>query len=110
MSNAVLVLVSAVSICSQKLSVAAVAFEAMLTCCMSVSVVVAPWPSSHASQVPECGGSVLVLLMTRFVDCVVVTVQGDGFADPFSNPGLPRICVVVLPPPDAVTVRDTVAV
>src|SRR5215472_18580183 len=82
----------------------------MLTCCISVSVVVLPCPSSQASQVPECGGSVLVLLMTRFVDCVVVTVQGDGLADPFSKPGFPRICAVVLPPPEAATVRARVAV
>ena len=41
-SNAVVVLVSAVSIWSQKVSVAAVAFEAMETCCMSVSVWVVP--------------------------------------------------------------------
>ena len=30
--------------------------------------------------------------------------------DPFSNPGLPSICVVVLPPPDALTVRAIVVV
>src|SRR4029077_18525518 len=29
---------------------------------------------------------------------------------PFSNPGLPSICVVVLPPPDALTVRAMVVV
>jgi hypothetical protein len=67
---------------------AEVALEGMLTCCMIESVVVEPWPSSHASQVPECGGSALVLLITLFVDCVVVTVQGLGLEDPFSNPGL----------------------
>ena len=41
-SKAVVVLVSAVSMCSQKLSVAAVALDAMLTCCRMLSVVVAP--------------------------------------------------------------------
>lgn len=41
-SNAVVVLVSAVSMWSQKVSVAAVAFEAMAACCISVSVWVAP--------------------------------------------------------------------
>jgi hypothetical protein len=55
---------------------------------MSESVVVEPWPSSHASHVPECGDSALVLLITLFVDCVVVTVQGLALDDPFSNPGL----------------------
>ena len=62
-SNAVVVLVSAVSMCSQKLSVAAVAFDAMVTCCMMVSVVAAPKPSIQASNVPECGGSVLEFSM-----------------------------------------------
>lgn len=41
-SNAVVVVVSAVSMCSQKVSVAAVAFDAMETCCISVSVCVVP--------------------------------------------------------------------
>lgn len=27
----------------------------------------------------------------------LVTVHGAGFVDPFSKPGLPRICVVVPP-------------
>lgn len=52
-SKAVVVLVSAVSICSQNVSVAAVAVGSMLTCCMIESVVVAAWPSSHASHAPE---------------------------------------------------------
>jgi len=34
-----------------------------------------------------------------------VTLHGAGLADPFSNPGLPRICVVV---PPEVTVREIV--
>lgn len=108
-SKAVVVLVSAVSMCSQKVSVAAVAFAGMLTCCMIESVVAEPWPSSQASHVPECGDSVLVLLMILLVVCVVVTVQGAGLVDPFSNPGLPRICVVP-PPPAALTVRAIVVV
>lgn len=37
-------------------------------------------------------------------------VQGAGLVDPFSNPGLPRICVVVPPPPATLTVRAIVAV
>ena len=40
-SNFVVVVVSAVSMCSQKLKEAAVAFDAIVTCCISVSVVVA---------------------------------------------------------------------
>ena len=82
------VVVSAVSMCNQKLSVAEVVLEGTLTCCMIESVVVEPWPSSHASHAPECGGSALVLLINLLVDCVVVTVQGLGLEDPFSNPGL----------------------
>ena len=34
-----------------------------------------------------------------------VTLQGAGFVEPFSNPGLPRICVVV---PPEVTVSEIV--
>jgi hypothetical protein len=50
------------------------------------------------------------LLITRGVEAVVETVHGAGLEEPFSNPGLPRICVVPPPPPDAVTVRETLAV
>ena len=57
------VVVSAVSMCSQKLSVAAVAFDAMLTCCITVSVVAVPQPFIQASNVPECGGSEVELLI-----------------------------------------------
>ena len=39
-----------------------------------------------------------------------VAVQGAGLVDPVSNPGLPSNCVVVFPPPDAVTVRAIVVV
>ena len=52
---------------------------------------------------PLCGGSLAELLTTP-----VVTVQGAGLAEPFSNPGLPRICVVV--PPPAVTESEIVVV
>lgn len=97
-SNLVVVVVSAVSTCSQKLNVAAVALEAMLTCCIIVSVFVVPKPSSHASKVPECGGSDVELLMISMGECVEVRVQGLGLDGPFSNPGLPSICEVVLPP------------
>lgn len=62
-SKAVVVLVSAVLMCSQKLNVAAVAFAGMVTCCITVSVVVVPQPFIQASNVPVCGGSVAELLM-----------------------------------------------
>lgn len=47
-SNILVVVVSAVSMCSQKLKVAEFAVDGMVTCCMMVSVVVVPKPSSHA--------------------------------------------------------------
>jgi len=103
-SNAVVVVVSAVSTCSQKVSVATVAFAGMVTCCITVSVCAEPKPSSHASQVPPCAGSLVELLITP-----VLTTHGEGAVDPFSNPGLPSSCVDV-PPPVAVTVSATLAV
>jgi hypothetical protein len=104
-SKAVVVLVSAVSMCSQKVSVAAVALEAIETCCITVSVCAVPKPSSHASHVPACGGS-LAELFTTPED----VTHGAVFVDPFSNPGLPRTCVVVVPPPEAAIVSATVVV
>jgi hypothetical protein len=104
-SNAVVVLVSAVSIWSQNVSVAAVAFAAIETCCITVSVWADPKPSSHASHVPPCGGSLAELLITP-----ELVTQGAGDVDPFSKPGFPRICVVVVPPPEAVIVNAIVAV
>jgi len=44
----VVVVVSAVSMCNQKLRVAEVEVDGMVTCCMIVSVVVVPKPSSQA--------------------------------------------------------------
>ena len=41
-SNAVVVLVSAVSMCNQNVSVAAVAAAGIVTCCITVSVCVVP--------------------------------------------------------------------
>lgn len=108
-SNTVVVVVSAVSICSQNVSVAAVALAGIVTCCRIDSVVVEPWPSSQASKVPECGGSVLLLLMILLLEAVVLAVHGEGLDAPFSNPGLPSNWVVP-PPPGAVTVSATVAV
>src|SRR6516225_731472 len=80
---------------SQKLRVATVAFEGMETCCMTVSVVVVPKPSSQASKLPECGGSELELLMISTGECVEVSVHGEGLEAPFSNPPLPISSVVV---------------
>src|SRR6478609_3216188 len=40
----------------------------------------------------------------------VLTTQGAGLVDPFSKPGFPSTCVVVLPPPDALTVRAMMVV
>jgi hypothetical protein len=104
-SNAVVVLVSAVSICSQNVRVAAVAFAGMDTCCITVSVWADPNPSSHASHVPPCGGSLVELLITP-----ELVTHGAGAVDPFSNPGLPSNCVVVVPPPEAAIVSAMVAV
>jgi len=96
--------------CSQKLSEAAVALDAMLTCCMTVSVVVVPQPFIHASNVPECGGSDAELLMMFTGVRVDVSTHGPGLAAPFSKPGLPSTCVVVLPPPAATIVKAIVRV
>lgn len=93
--------------CSQKLNVAAVAFDGMVTACKRESVVVLPCPSNQESKVPECGGSLLVLLMIRLVDAVVVTVHGEALPGPFSKPGFPSSCVF---PPEALTVNEMVTV
>ena len=47
-SYTLVVVVSAVSICSQNVSVAEVAVDGMVTVCITVSVVAVPYPSSHA--------------------------------------------------------------
>src|SRR5262249_35057383 len=100
----VVVVVSAVSMCNQNVSVAWVAAGEMLTCCQRVSVCAAPYPSSQAFHVPECAGSEVELLsMTPDV-----TVHGTGFEAPFSNPALPSIACVVPPPPLVATVSATV--
>ncbi len=56
-SNAVVVVVSAVSMCRKKVSVAVVDVEGMVTVCTAVSVWLVPKPSSHASNTPVCAGS-----------------------------------------------------
>jgi hypothetical protein len=86
-SNAVVVVVSAVSMCSQKVRVAEAAVDGMLTVWVAVSVWVVPKPSSQASQAPLCGGSDAELLMTP-----AVRVHGAVLV-PFSKPGLPMSCV-----------------
>lgn len=85
-SNAVVVVVSAVSMCSQNVRVALVAVDGIVTVWVAESVWVVPYPSSQASQAPECGGSALELLITP-----AVSVQGAVFV-PFSNPGSPMSC------------------
>lgn len=51
-SNAVVVVVSAVSMCSQKVRVALVAVEGIVTVWVAESVCVVPYPSSQASHAP----------------------------------------------------------
>jgi hypothetical protein len=60
----VVVVVSAVSMCNQKLRVYVVQPAGIDTDWLAVSVCVVPYPSSHASQLPECGGSDVELLIT----------------------------------------------
>jgi hypothetical protein len=103
-SNAEVVVVSAVSICSQKLNEAAVALAGMVTCCITVSVVLVPQPSIQASNVPVCGGSDVELLIMLSGLCVEVSTHGAGLAAPFSKPGLPISSVTVPVPFDTVTV------
>src|SRR5215469_15841118 len=92
LSNAVVVVVSAVSMCSQKLNVVAVHPAGMVTDWDSVSVWVVPYPSSQAYQLPECEVSPAPLgLMTP-------AVLVHGAAEPVSNPGLPSSWVWVAQP------------
>lgn len=86
-SKAVVVVVSAVSMCSQKLKVAVVMLEGIVTVWVAVSVCVMPYPSSQASHCPLWGGSDEELLITPGV-----SVQGAVLV-PFSNPGLPKSCL-----------------
>ena len=72
----------------------------------SVSVVVLPQPSSQASQVPLCGGSRELLLITSTGEWVEVTVHGAGVELPFSKPGLPSSCAGVQPLPVGVAVAS----
>ncbi len=91
LSYAVVVVVSAVSMCSQNVNVAAHP-AGIVTDCVSVSVWVVPYPSSHAFQLPEWAGSPVELSMTP-EDAV------HGAAVPVSKPGLPSFCPGLLQPP-----------
>src|SRR5512141_2746450 len=84
--------------CSQNESAAVFATDEIVTVCTSVSVCVVPYPFNHAFHDPLCDASDEELSITPDV-----TVHGEGFADPFSNPGLPINCW--LPPPLGLTVR-----
>ena len=77
--------------CNQKLKVAVVTVDGMVTVCVAVSVWVVPKPSSQASHAPLCGGSEAELLITP-----AVRVQGAVLALPFSKPGLPSNCCAAL--------------
>src|SRR5690348_4775452 len=90
-SNAVDVVVSAVSTCSQNDRVSREHPTGTVTCCERVSVWALPYPSSQASHEPECGGS-LVESLTTPDDAV------HGAAVPVSNPGLPNSCPPGQPP------------
>src|SRR5882724_4259301 len=69
----------------------------MATCWARVSVVVDPYPSSHASQDPACAGSLAALLITP-------EEAAHGEAVPVSKPGLPSNWDGVQLPADALTV------
>src|SRR5581483_1596976 len=100
-SNAVVVVVSDVSMCSQKLNVVAVQPAGTVTVWASVSVWVVPYPSSHAYQEPPWEVSPAPFaLMTPAVD-----VHGE--ADPVSKPGLPSswVWLVHPPPPEGLIVQ-----
>src|SRR5581483_2747135 len=81
-----------------------------VTDCDSVSVVVLPQPSSQASQVPLCGGSEELLLITSTGVWVEVTAHGPGLLLPFSKPGLPSSCAAVQPPPAGVALASLLCV
>ena len=86
-SYAVTVVVSAVSMCSQNVSVAEVLPAGMVTVWRIESVCAEPYPSIHAFHEPLCAAWPAPLSMTP-----VVTVHGAGLAEPFSKPVLPRSC------------------
>src|SRR5215469_804161 len=85
--------------CSQKLRLYVVHPVGSVIVWDSVSVVVVPQPSSQASQLPLCGGSAELLLITSSGVWVDGTFHGEGLELPFSKPGLPSSCagVQVLP-------------
>lgn len=98
-SNAVVVVVSALSMCNQNVRFAVVAVEGIVTVWTAESVCVVPKPSSHASLAPLCGGSDAEVLSTP-----AVNVHGAAVA--FSKPGLPINCCAA----DELMVRAMVVV
>src|SRR3984957_390055 len=93
LSNAVVVVVSAVSMCSQKLNDVALQPAGMTTVWDSVSVWVVPYPSSQAYQLPECEVSPAPFGLTT------PAVLVHGAAVPGSKPGLPNSWLWELQPP-----------
>ena len=102
-SNAVVVVVSLLTIFRKKLSVEAVQPAGMLTDWLSVSVWVAPSPSSHASRVPVRGAPVPVFAPIT----PAVAVHG---AEPVSKPGLPSFWpgLAHAPPAPAIVIVNDV--
>src|SRR5438270_7601754 len=98
-SYAVVVVVSEVSMCSQNVSVPQ-AFDGIATCWYSESVCVVPYPSSHASHVPECGGSPWLPYWPMTPDVWVHDAAPD------SNPGLATMFETPHPPLE-LTVSET---
>ena len=86
--------------CSQKLKVYELHPAGRLTVWLSVSVCVVPYPSSHASQVPEWAGS-------PWPPHWPITPElTDQTALPDSKPGLPSFCPGLgQPPPDGLIVQ-----
>src|SRR3984893_17200772 len=83
-SYAVEVVVSAVSMCSHRLSVYVVQPDGRVTAWVAESVCAAPYPSSHAFQVPPCAA-----WEVEFVITPDVVVQDTA---PLSKPGLANFC------------------
>src|SRR5262245_46266199 len=101
LSNCVIVVVSAVSMCSQKLNVVFVHPAGIVTDCDSVSVWVKPYPSSQAYQVLLCEVSPAPFGL------ITPAVEDHGAAEPVSKPGLPSNW---LPAPEQPPAELTVSV
>ena len=79
----------------------------MVMICPTPSVSAEPLPLSHASQVPECGGSPDVEFVIGLFPSVDDSIQP---VVPLSNPGLVSSCVGVQPQPAGLTVTAYVVV